>query len=140
MKKRMIGMTRENKIRTQNEAKTETRRIGDRWAKVKKGDLLYVKKTMYSGYKDAIMILEVTKDTWKQRIREISARSCEAEGIPQSFISNNRLSWNDEENRWREDFRKLWDSINLKRGYGWHLNPEVWVIEYKLVKILRRTK
>ena len=28
-------------------------------------------------------------------------------------------------------FRNLWDSINAKRGYGWDVNPWVWVIEFK---------
>jgi hypothetical protein len=27
-------------------------------------------------------------------------------------------------------FRRLWDSINAKRGYGWDDNPWVWVIEF----------
>ena len=28
-------------------------------------------------------------------------------------------------------FINLWDSINLKRGYGWDTNPWVWVIEFR---------
>lgn len=28
-------------------------------------------------------------------------------------------------------FRELWDRINAKRGYGWGVNPWVWVIEFK---------
>ena len=28
-------------------------------------------------------------------------------------------------------FAALWNSINEKRGYGWDLNPWVWVIEFK---------
>ena len=28
-------------------------------------------------------------------------------------------------------YRELWDSINAKRGYGWDVNPWVWVIEFK---------
>ena len=28
-------------------------------------------------------------------------------------------------------FRLLWDSFNAKRGFGWDLNPWVWVIEFK---------
>lgn len=28
----------------------------------------------------------------------------------------------------------LWDSINAKRGYGWSVNPWVWVIEFKRVQ------
>jgi len=28
-------------------------------------------------------------------------------------------------------FSDLWDSINEKRGYGWDINPWVWVIEFE---------
>lgn len=31
-----------------------------------------------------------------------------------------------------EAFKKIWDSINAKRGYSWESNPWVWVIEFKL--------
>ena len=31
----------------------------------------------------------------------------------------------------RDDFAKLWDSINGKRGYGWDTNPWIWVIEFE---------
>ena len=27
-------------------------------------------------------------------------------------------------------FQLLWDSINAKRGYGWDINPYVWVLEF----------
>ncbi|GAV24790.1 hypothetical protein ciss_07230 [Carboxydothermus islandicus] len=33
----------------------------------------------------------------------------------------------------REAFASLWDSINAKNGYGWDVNPWVWVIEFELV-------
>lgn len=33
-------------------------------------------------------------------------------------------------------FSYLWDSINEKRGYGWLVNPWVWVIEFKLLGAL----
>jgi len=29
-------------------------------------------------------------------------------------------------------FVRLWDSINAKRGYGWDVNPWVWVIEFRV--------
>lgn len=32
------------------------------------------------------------------------------------------------------DFCSLWDSINRKRGYGWHVNPWVWVVSFKRVQ------
>jgi len=31
----------------------------------------------------------------------------------------------------RESFRILWDHLNAKRGFGWDVNPFVWVIEFK---------
>ena len=30
-------------------------------------------------------------------------------------------------------FSELWDSINEKRGFGWNVNPWVWVIGFKIV-------
>lgn len=30
-------------------------------------------------------------------------------------------------------FRRLWDSINAKRGYSWKSNPWVWVVEFERV-------
>lgn len=29
-------------------------------------------------------------------------------------------------------FKSLWNSINSKRGYGWDVNPWVWVIEFEV--------
>ncbi len=31
----------------------------------------------------------------------------------------------------QEDFKALWNSINVERGFGWNKNPWVWVIEFK---------
>jgi len=31
-------------------------------------------------------------------------------------------------------FAKLWDSMNARRGFGWHKNPWVWVIEFKKIQ------
>lgn len=32
------------------------------------------------------------------------------------------------------DMMELWDSINAKRGYGWSVNPWVWVIAFRRIK------
>ena len=29
-----------------------------------------------------------------------------------------------------DGFALLWDRINEKRGYGWHTNPWVWVVDF----------
>jgi hypothetical protein len=36
----------------------------------------------------------------------------------------------------RDNYRTLWDSLNAKRGYGWDVNPWVWVIEFRRVSPL----
>jgi len=34
----------------------------------------------------------------------------------------------------RSEFKNLWDSINARRGFGWDVNPWVWVITFRRVK------
>jgi len=64
-----------------------------------------------------------------ERIKDISPMDCIAEGITRStspYFSDRA----DDERTW---FRDLWDSINAKRGFGWDVNPWVWVVEFKKV-------
>ena len=35
---------------------------------------------------------------------------------------------------YKNGFRILWDSLNAKRGYGWEVNPWVWVISFQVVE------
>lgn len=35
----------------------------------------------------------------------------------------------------RGSFSSLWESINAKRGYGWNANPDVWVVNYRLLEV-----
>lgn len=37
----------------------------------------------------------------------------------------------------RQAYKKLWDAINEKRGYGWDANPWVWVVEFDLLEVKR---
>jgi hypothetical protein len=61
--------------------------------------------------------LEIT-DVRVQRVQEITFDDCVAEGIV-------RLPGADAE------YRRLWDSINRKRGFGWERNPWAWAITFK---------
>jgi len=63
--------------------------------------------------------LEIT-DVRVERLQDISEDDARAEGINNPLGS---LALN--------IFPSLWDSINLKRGYGWDSNPWVWVVEFK---------
>lgn len=34
----------------------------------------------------------------------------------------------------------LWDSINKKRGFGWEVNPWVWVVDFKVIEVKNGNK
>lgn len=70
-----------------------------------------------------------------ERVQDISEEDARAEGIqPEKRID---LSLPPEQ---RETmlgckylFRYLWDDLNLKRGYGWDMNPWVWVVGFQQI-------
>ncbi len=68
------------------------------------------------------------KDIWVEGVQDITVDDIMAEG-----------AWNPAHSC-DEDYREvyeawvdLWDSINEKRGYGWDVNPWVWVVEYSMI-------
>lgn len=83
--------------------------------------------------------LEVT-DVRVERVQDISEQDALAEGVDME-TEHGSLCINIEDASYSSNlvygsaiktvFRKLWDSINLKRGYGWDINPWVWVVEFK---------
>ena len=68
--------------------------------------------------------LEIT-EVRVERVQEISETDCEREGTPMVAPRPSGVD--------RNDFHILWDSLNAKRGYGWEVNPWVWVISFKVV-------
>jgi hypothetical protein len=61
-----------------------------------------------------------------ERIQDISELDAMAEGIYyESYQHIGDLV--------SDGFQHLWDSINAKRGFGWNVNPLVWVIEFKKI-------
>jgi hypothetical protein len=85
------------------------------------------------------IMLEVVK-VRVERVQEITRDDAKAEGVSKIW------AWNAERNaKHPEHFRRgvfnpyvanysvLWDEINAKRGFGWDVNPWVWVVEFKQV-------
>jgi len=70
----------------------------------------------------------VIKDIRVESLQDISEKKAKAEGVIPSLVGSdlNHL-------KYRAGFQTLWDSINAKRGYGWDVNPWVWVIEFERV-------
>ncbi|MDR1889342.1 MAG: hypothetical protein LBQ81_08225 [Zoogloeaceae bacterium] len=98
------------------------------------------------------ILLEIT-DVRVDRLQDITEEDAIAEGIKKLSKDNGRtwkygipdndgLPGNDNHGwPWQEwcntpidAFRKLWDSINSARGYGWKENPWVWVIEFRRIE------
>lgn len=86
------------------------------------------------------MTLEIS-DIRVERVRDISEDDVFAEGIRPSKTVNGwaTIRLNDGIGAHvvlpQYAFHVLWDSINAKRGYGWDVNPWVWVIEFKVSEV-----
>jgi len=63
-----------------------------------------------------------------ERVQRISPEDCLCEGIKMRGFSH-EAPFNAV-----DDFRRLWNGINEKRGYGWKANPWVWVVEFRRVE------
>ncbi len=88
------------------------------------------KPSIHMPREAARIFLEV-KDVRVEQVQEITWEDAAAEGWPryrELFPLDNTeyktIAW----------FKKLWDSLGAKRGYGWEANPWVWVIEFKRVE------
>ena len=57
-----------------------------------------------------------------ERVQEISVEDALAEGMLAS-----------DPYKLAGEYEALWNEINAKRGYGWDVNPWVWVVEFKRV-------
>lgn len=78
------------------------------------------------------LVIEVTA-VRVERLQQISEKDALAEGIKQ--WTGGRWKCAEQDGMAHESpaaaYRCLWDSLNAKRGFGWGLNPWVWVVEFK---------
>lgn len=96
------------------------------------GDCLWVQETWNTKNPMTLMprwASRITLDVVNvrvERVQEISIDDCIASAIwfdppdAHGFLSEVRLA-----------FQERWDFINAKHGYGWNVNPWVWVIEFR---------
>jgi hypothetical protein len=96
--------------------------------------------------------LEVT-DVRVERVQDISRADVHAEGTPGMVCGKyqcRNCNGSGSNHTWPQGcphcepkgsglnhtnhFRKLWDSSNAKRGYGWDVNPWCWVVGFKLIE------
>lgn len=92
------------------------------------------KSPIHLKKKDARLWLRIVK-IGVQEIQKISGKDCVAEGIRRRGGLNDGVPL--EGPIWKEsraEFKTLWNSINLARGYGWDCNPWCWVVKFELMK------
>lgn len=65
-----------------------------------------------------------------ERLQDITGRDVLAEGIDNG--KSNPTMGERWENMQRLAFQELWDERNSERGYGWDLNPWVFVVEFEV--------
>jgi hypothetical protein len=70
--------------------------------------------------------LEIT-DVRVERLKNITNNDALAEGVPDIRDKINNFDM-------RDCFAPFWDSLNAKRGFGWDVNPWVWVISFKRIE------
>jgi len=68
------------------------------------------------------------KDIRVERLQGITVEDIRSEGL--SSMGVHCLDYELAIPEWKI----LWDSINAKRGYGWDINPWVWVVEFERVE------
>lgn len=69
-----------------------------------------------------------------ERVQDISKRDIWQEGVKDVPFPCQGVTCEEARDVLRGAFRKLWDSINEKRGFGWEMNPFCWVVEFEVVK------
>jgi hypothetical protein len=80
------------------------------------------------GWKPSIFMPKVATRIWLEvvnvrveRLQDITYDDCLSEGMWNYGTDVDTLA----------AYQDLWQKLNAKRGYGWGINPWVWVIEFK---------
>ena len=68
-----------------------------------------------------------------ERVQDISEGDAQAEGVSKDCPIGHIPTY--EAAPYTYAFSQLWESINAKRGFGWDVNPWVWVVEFKIAEI-----
>jgi len=89
----------------------------------------------------ARIFLEIT-GLREERVQDIREEDCIAEGIELIYGKRNLSPFSGYKDYSglvevcgaTASFHTLWDSINVKRGYGWDKNPEIKVIDFEVLR------
>lgn len=85
-------------------------------------------------HREASRILLAVERTWLEHIRDITEEDAIAEGVKSTAV----LTPDGDDYRGlyaKERFADLWNETNGARGYDWASNPEVRVIQFKVLEV-----
>ncbi len=77
--------------------------------------------------KEAARIFLKVTDVRVERLQDITEEDAITEGMSKTLVDGVVFI------SAKGNFHVLWDSLNIKRGYGWDTNPWVWVIEFERI-------
>lgn len=75
-----------------------------------------------------------------ERLQDITREDAKAEGVSNVWVNppvNEDHYRRVMLNPYVANYSVLWDEINGDRGFGWDVNPWVWVLEYKPVEVTK---
>lgn len=88
----------------------------------------------------ARIFLKVT-NVRAERLQEITEEDAMDEGVKDPYDYQHPDYYEQPHMRGLEinksAFAGLWDSLNAKRGYGWDVNPWVWVVEFERTEVTK---
>lgn len=104
-------------------------------------DVLFLVKETYRPHTllwVSHLILKIT-DIRVERLQDITEEDALREGVeilrPGYWKNYNpKDGWTQFQLTARGSFLTLWNSLTAKRGYGWDVNPWVWVISFDVIK------
>jgi hypothetical protein len=77
--------------------------------------------------REAARIFLRVKTVRVERLQDITEEDAIAEGMSKTLVDGVVFIST------KGNFHVFWDSLNIKRGYGWDTNPWVWVIEFERI-------
>lgn len=95
-----------------------------------KGEPVVGKCLSYGGFRESSRLLLEVKSVRVERLQDISEEDAAKEGINDDLA----MMTDGLPGPYVLAFECLWDSLNEKRGYGWDVNPWVWVVGFQRVE------
>ena len=77
--------------------------------------------------REAARLFLRVKNVRVERLQDITEEDAIAEGMSKTLVDGVVFI------SAKGNFHVFWDSLNIKRGYGWDTNPWVWVIEFERI-------